>query len=339
MPIEEEKQDYIVIKCRFKAIDTNTFGLILIFLNKTLRVCDSISLIASHFSSIYETDPRENWSGIEDRINGLKWRGEYATAISNDTQDFLEDFLKGPVAGADEFFDFIKSNAVGKLQNSIVEKLIKPLGDKNIDLELAWDKITADDIREAKRAKEDQSISDVDDGSGGGSHDVTEQLARAAGFNVEEGSVMLNVDLILAPVSGIPIFQLKKGERILVKINPNTNRGQYFIDLLGAAGKDGHIKPVPATVVDVKVNELNEYALLVKIGDGIFGHNTEAEQVKLKRFNPAGGKTEEVQISNPFAASSTETKEDKAITNLYWLMYFGGFVVLAAIIFIVIALI
>ncbi len=336
MSTEEEKQDYIVIKCRFKAIDTNTFGLILIFLNKSLRVCESVNLVASHFSSIYETNPKENWSGIEDRINGLKWRGEYATAISNDTQDFLDDFLKGPVAGADEFFDFVKNNVAGKLQNSIVEKLIKPLGDRNIDLELAWDLISSEDILDAKKSKEDQSFSDMDEGV---TEDVTEQLARSAGFDIESGSVLLNIDLILAPVSGIPIFNLKKGDRILVKINPNTNRGQYFIDLLGVASKNGHIKPVPATVHEVKMNELNEYALLVKIGDGIFGHNTEAEQVKLKRFNPENGNKEEVQISNPFVTPKKEIKEDKAITNLYWLMYFGGFVVLAAIVFIVITLI
>jgi hypothetical protein len=172
---------------------------------------------------------------------------------------------------------------------------------------------------------------------------LTPQPEPDSMFQVDEGSVVLDVNLVLAPVSGIPIFEIQPGDRIMVKINPATKRGLYFIELLNAK-HDEDIVPVPCTVTEVKLNKANEYVVLVKIGEGIFGKVIEAEQVKIKRFDPNSDKKTAANAQRSMAAAGFSkvepvTKQDKAIRNLYWLLYLGGFVVLAVIMVIVAAII
>jgi hypothetical protein len=328
---------YTIVKGRFKAIDTNTFGLFLIFMNNNLRVAESVTIIASHFSSMYETDPKLSWSDVEERIMNLKWKGEFATSISRDTQTFVENAFKG--VRSEELYSLIKSNAVSKIENLLSMMLVKPLGDKNIHIELSWENASAEQIQNAKQERE---LRDAPDGSA--SDDMlAPQPEPDDTFRVDEGSVVLEVNFVLAPVSGIPIFELQPGDRIMVKINPATKRGLYFIELLNAR-HDEEIVPVPGTVTELKLNKSNEYVVLVKIGEGIFGKVIEAEQVKIKRFDPNTDKKTAANAQRNLAAAGFTkaepvTKQDKAIRNLYWLMYLGGFVVLAVIMVIVAAII
>jgi hypothetical protein len=330
---------YTIVKSRFKAIDTNTFGLILIFLNNNLRVAENITVIASHFSSLYETDPKGSWSDMEERIFNLKWKGEFATSISRDIQTYMEGTLKEE--RAEELYNFLKANAVAKIENVFFALLMKPLGEKNIHIEVSWEKVTSEEIQQAKEARENREAAE-----GLGTQEtvatVTADTALAEEFQLEEGSVVLDINLILAPVSGIPIFELKRGDRIMVKIDPSTNKGKYFIDLLNAV-HDGDIVPIPSVVHAVKVNKFNEFSILVKIGEGIFGKVVETEPVKLKKYDPENDKnrsqTTQRSLQNAgFGPPVKVSKEDKAISSLYWLMYLGGFVVVAAILLIIMGL-
>lgn len=328
---------YTIVKGRFKAIDTNTFGLFLIFVNNNLRVSESVTIIASHFSSMYETDPKLGWSNVEERIMNLKWKGEFATSISRDTQAFVENALKG--IRSEELYSLIKSNSVSKIENLLSMMLTKPLGDKNIHIELSWENASAEQIQTAKQERELRD--NAEDATSGEMPAL--QAEPDDTFQLDEGSVVLDVNLVLAPVSGIPIFELQPGDHIMVKINPETKRGQYFIELLNAR-HDEEIVPLPGTVTELKLNKSNEYVVLIKIGEGIFGKVVEAEQVKIKRFDPNTDKktTANAQrnLANAgFGKPNPANKKDKGIRNLYWLLYLGGFVILAALMVIVAAVI
>lgn len=325
---------YTILKGRFKAIDTNTFGLFLLFINEDLEQAENVAAIASHFSSIYETDPKTAWNEIEERIFNLKWKGEFATSITRDLQSYLESVTQG--AHGDELYTLIKDNYVSKIESYLSTLLSKPLTDRNIHLEISWERVTPQEIMEAKAAREAQEFSE----SGPGDATEESQLeAENHGFNIEQGAVLLDVALILAPVSGIPIYEVKAGDSIMVKIDPTSNRGRYFIELLNAM-HENEVVPVPALVQEVRMNKMNEYTILVKIGEGIYGQTIETEQVKLKRYNPAqdkrGNQLQGMSVTAP-GTKRTETKQDKAISNLYWLMYLGGFVVVVILLLIIAA--
>jgi hypothetical protein len=254
--------------------------------------------------------------------------------VTRDVQTFMEASLKSD--RAEELYTLIRQNAMPKIENLLFSLLMKPLGDKNIHIEVSWENATGEDIQLAKDARENR---DTRDSGGQDSLQVNLAQPEPQEFDVEEGAVVLDVDLILAPVSGIPIYELAPGDKIMIKINPSTNRGRYFIDLLNAM-HENEVVPVPGTVNEVKLNKFNEYTILVKIGEGIYGKAIETEQVKLKRFDPVADRKSSSAAAKGLSAagfgapSANAAAEDKSIKSLYWLMYLGGFVVLAAILFI-----
>ena len=100
----------------------------------------------------------------------------------------------------------------------------------------------------------------------------------------------IDVDLVLAPVSGIPVFELEIGDKIMVKLTDRSTKGNYLIDHLGAR-VDGTLIPVPAEVIDIEKGEENEYTILCRLGDDAYGKAVETEQVKLKRYDELLGET------------------------------------------------
>jgi hypothetical protein len=73
----------------------------------------------------------------------------------------------------------------------------------------------------------------------------------------------------------------------MTKISPNSDRENYFIDLLGLRLED-HIKPAASEIIDIKANSKNDpIEILTQIGPGIYGKLIEDErQVKLRMYDP-----------------------------------------------------
>ncbi len=259
--------DTIVLKGRFKAVETNTYGLLIIFLSEELRTVESLLAIASHYSALYETDPRLPWYALEENIVNLKWKGDIAVNISIDLQNYMESSLDRD--RGNELYMLLKNNDQTKIESLLQAILIKPLSDRNIILEISTETISQENLRN-KRAERNRQK------SGG-------KAAGAAQKNSETDRY-IPVDLILAPVSGIPIYGLSKGDKIMVRINDRSVRGKYYIDLLGAR-VNGNIIPVPAKVMHISKNDNNEYTILCNITDRAVGKAIESETVKLKRYD------------------------------------------------------
>ena len=70
----------------------------------------------------------------------------------------------------------------------------------------------------------------------------------------------------------------------MVKIIGNSVKAKYHIDNIGLRN-DGNIIPLQAEILQIKKNQQNEYMILCKLKDGIFGKATETESVKLKTYD------------------------------------------------------
>lgn len=259
-------QNYIILKGRFKAVETNTYGLFILFFNDETGTVESQMAIASHYSSLYDNDPHLPWYMIEENIINLRWKGDIAVNISLDLQNFLEITLERD--RGTELFSLIKNNDEARIESLLLAVLIKPLSDRNIHLETVSELVTKQSmnlIRE-ERNKPKQK----------------EPNAPQSALMKELSPI--NVELVLAPVSGIPIYELQIGDKIMVKLTDRTTKGNYYIDLLGAR-VEGTLIPVPAEVIDKERGEENEYTILCKLGDDVYGKAVETEQVKLKRYD------------------------------------------------------
>jgi hypothetical protein len=257
--------NYTILKGRFKAVETNTYGLFIIFFNGNLGTIESLLAIASHYSSLYDNDPHLPWYIIEENIINLRWKGDIAANISLDLQHFLEVTLERD--RGTELFSLIRNNDETRMESLLLSVLIKPLGDRNIQLETVSELVTKQSMNtireERNKPKETKVVS---------------QPGTARGLST------VDVEMVLAPVSGIPIFELEVGDKIMVKITDRTTKGHYAVDLLGAR-VEGTLIPVPAEVLDISRGDDNEYTIICKLDGDINGKAVETEQVKLKRYD------------------------------------------------------
>lgn len=263
---EYGENNYIILKGRFRAVETNTYGLFIIFFNDNLGTVESLIAIASHYSSLYNNDPHLPWYIIEENIVNLRWKGDIAVNISLDLQNFLESTLERDRGM--ELFSLIKNNDETRLESLILAVLIKPLSDRNVQLETVSELVTRQSMNAIREERNKPK---------------QKEPAVAQPSSIKELSA-INVELVLAPVSGIPIYELEIGDKIMVKINDRTTKGNYAIDFLGAR-VDGTIIPVPAEVTEIERGEENEYTIVCKLDDDVFGKVVETEQVKLKRYD------------------------------------------------------
>ncbi|MBN2323054.1 MAG: hypothetical protein JXQ30_04910 [Spirochaetes bacterium] len=257
--------NFTILKGRFRAVETNTYGLFIIFFNGNLGTVESLMAIASHYSSLFDNDPHLPWYIIEENIINLRWKGDIAANISLDLQHFLEVTLERD--RGTELFSLIRNNDETRMESLLLSVLIKPLGDRNIQLETVSELVTKQSmnmIREERNKPKEQN--------------VVSQPGTSRGLST------VDVELILAPVSGIPIFELEVGDKIMVKITDRSTRGHYAVDLLGAR-VEGTLIPVPAEVLEISRGENNEYTIICKLGGDLHGKAVETEQVKLKRYD------------------------------------------------------
>jgi len=103
---------------------------------------------------------------------------------------------------------------------------------------------------------------------------------------IPPGSLVSKFTYVLSPVTGTRVDELRIGDRIMVKFATDDEISNNVINLLSLKDEAGIIRPVPATIIDIKKNP-KEVDTIVKITDGIFGRYKEAEttvKVKLAGF-------------------------------------------------------
>lgn len=268
-----------ILKGRFKAMTTNTFGLFIIVIDTYTKSIESLNVIASHFSSLYEHDPEQSWDQFESSIKQLKWDGEISATLSNDLQTlFVNSFLSDVV---EQFMDCFEAKKFAKAEHLLSSLIEKILADKNLSLQLESSVISKEELVQKRESANEESKKT----STPEPEPANQQSSQA--FNVEDGGVILNVNLVLGPVHGIPIYELRAGDQIVVKIAGRTQKEQYFIDLLKAKSENGDILPIKGIVKEIQsLDEGKEFKILIEIGPGVYGVATEQERVKLKRYDP-----------------------------------------------------
>jgi hypothetical protein len=265
--LEYDTKYTFILKGRFKALDTNSYGLFIIFINEELRMVENLIAVVSRFSALYDVDPSTPWHNLEENLINLKWKGDISINITIDLQNYMESTLDRD--RGNELYMLVINNDTNKVESLLQSLLMKPLNDRNIHLDISTEYVSNVELSsrraERNRVKEQEKK-------------PKEPVLGAKAKNA------IDLDLVLAPVSGIPVYELQTGDRIMVKINDKLPKGKYYVDLLGAR-IDGNIIPIPAEVTEIKRNEKHEYMILCKIGEKIYGKAVEPEQVKLKKYD------------------------------------------------------
>jgi hypothetical protein len=305
----------IIFKGRFKALSSSSYGVFIVFLDNNSKNVEKFDVVSSHFSTLYENNISMPWSEMEDVINKLKWKGEFATSLTHDIQASIEDLFQPGTGRTQDIWANIKKAQINKVASIFEEVLARPTGDKNIKCEVVVEtahKAEIEDIRQSKRSK-DALREGVDNNSGS-------KTDAPASDKTEEGAVVLEVALVLSPLSGIAIYELKEGDKIMIKITEQSSRGQYFIDLLNAS-VENELVPIPASVVRVS-KEGKIFTVLLNIGPSIYGKSIDEDTVKVKKYDLSQDKSKKQEKSSEGTSSMSvnmtapDSRKEKAAFNI-----------------------
>jgi hypothetical protein len=305
--ITEEKNMYF-LKGRFKSNSLNFYGLFLLMFN-TRQEMDIIHILVSTYSSAYELEPHFGWEKFEEFIINSKWKGNYNPNMTASVEDFFKRTTSDQGGQKKLLYEYIKNYNYDSIDAFMFDIINRIIHDKNLILETGIQETSEKEFRETKETRSQKK--------------ETVQTQSETKISPEEG-VILTIQLILSPVTGKPIYELKVGDVIMCKILPNTDRANYFIDLLDLR-VENYVKPVPCKVIDIKSEgKGSPLELLTEIGPGIYGKCIEDErQVKLKMYDPAiDGKIHQNKIKDLKKESGVESfipKKAAKIKNINFL--------------------
>jgi hypothetical protein len=267
-----EQRNLYILKGRFKSNSLNFYGLFLLIFNTRGELTVN-HIIVSTFSTAYDMEPHFAWEKYEEFIVNSKWKGNYNPNMTGSIENFFKQITSENNGQKEILYDYIRNYNYDSVDTFMFDIINRIIHDKNLIIETGIQESTEKEFRETKESKSQKKDKD--------SAPTSQKTAT------DEG-VTLVIQLILAPVSGKPIYELKIGDIIMCKIVPNTDRANYFIDLLDLR-VENLIKPVPGKVIDIKSEGKGQpLEILTEIGPGIYGKCIEDErQVKLRMYDPA----------------------------------------------------
>ncbi len=294
------ESNYIILKGRFKSKTNNLYGLTLITFSPEADI-ESFNTVVSTFSTVFDMEPHIGWERYEETILDLKWKGNFNSSMTSALMDHFKGVSKDEAMNR-QIFESVYNYDYDSVEIFLTDILYRVVHDKNLVLEIGIQEVEKAEYLASKEKKQALAKSPAS--------------ATGKGLNIEEGSVILPLQPILAPVKGKPLYELKIGDKIVSKILPNSDRENYFIDLLDLR-VEGHIKPVAGEVIDIKANSRSDpLEILVQLAPGIYGKIIEDErQVKIRIYDPqidgpmSKKSISDVQISR---ATPPETPKEKS---------------------------
>jgi len=291
----------LFVKVRFnnteKDSEQKLYGQLFLVLTNSYSL-ESFNGLISTFSDTYDIELHTNWDKYEEFIAERKWKGHFSLNLTNTLSTYLED-LKNDKQLYKFFYTTVVNYDYNKLDVLLYDIINKALHEKSLIIETVIQETTQDDYKATRemRNKPQESDEDAD--------------LEAKADKIMNEKVLLEVKPVLAPVKGKPIYSLKTGDIIMIRVLANTQRQVSYIKLLGLE-LDGRITvPIAADIIDIKygTSKFDAYEITVKIDDNIYGKVIETErQIKLRIYDP---KTDGARLEGFFGGSKLYAKKKK----------------------------
>lgn len=258
----------IIVKGRIKAVSLNLFGQFIIVFNDKKNI-DLFNLVISSFSELYDTiEPHDEWNKYHKIISDTKWRGKFNTSMTNSLMDQIKNL------SSTNQVEILYNQAVHfdykNVDIFIFDLVNRIIHDKNLIIETGIEEVTPDEIKKEQENDNEASEDENND--------------KPKDETYDDGTIILSCKPILSPVSGKPIYELTISDVIMVKLLPNSERNNHYIDMLKLR-EGSAIKAIPGTIIDIKSGsgKNDPIEILIEISNGIYGKLLEDEkQVKIK---------------------------------------------------------
>ncbi|HMY10816.1 MAG TPA: hypothetical protein PKM44_14710 [Turneriella sp.] len=285
---ELKNEPVIAVKGRFRAPNQRYYGQFFYLINNKGGYIDVASVVITVGSDVYNAlNPTDSWKKYESLINKLKYENKFSQAITNEFQaklkqlaldkQYFADLMKAVVGNKAETLNFVLAN--------FYRRVIK---DDEFYLEGHAEKASLDGNDETPASQE------ADIGGADG--------------------VYLPVKLDLDPISGKDVKEVRPGDKILVRVLPETERANAFIDGAGLRTDSGFVRSAPFTVTSVIYPGVG-VELVGKLKEGIYGKIVEEQNV-LVRTAEAVKSAASPKAQAPLAASIPDEKKQLMLIGI-----------------------
>ncbi|MBP7282129.1 MAG: hypothetical protein KBA66_11160 [Leptospiraceae bacterium] len=253
---------------KFVARDSiqRTFVIFAAIANKQKNTIEKFETVVSHSPELININSDYTYKDVVNRIQKFIFEGNHVqSATLTLANSFRNSFTSESYMV--ELMYYLEYENSEKLNELIKQNLAKVLWKGEYLINTIFHSIEREEI-DASAVRED-SIEKPKE------KDLEEGL-------IPPGSLVAKFTYVLSPVTGSRVDELKIGDRIMVKFAPDDEVSSNVINLLSLKDDGGIIRPVPATVVDIKKYP-KEVDTIIKVTDGVFGRYKEVETtVKVK---------------------------------------------------------
>jgi hypothetical protein len=315
--------NYYFLKGRFKSSAINLYGIFLVVFNPQ-KMMETHNAVVSTFSNLFDFEPHLEWTVFEDKITEFRWKGNCNTNMTSAIINIFETINKDPRL-RDEMYGMISSYNYSQMEVTLFDHFNRIIRDKNAILETSIQEASLEEVTKIRESRTKTH------------EDKTQkpEAAPAYDFEVEEGSTVIPTSLVLSPVRGKLLYELKIGDKIMLRFNPKSEIGNFYNEYFNLKTPEGKIKAVPGEVIDIKSDAKTlPVNILTRIDERIYGVATEEERhVRVCTYDPKVDgifKMPGKKIAAPptTARAATPTPEKKYSSMTYFLLGFIAFVLM-----------
>jgi hypothetical protein len=253
-----------IIKGRFNCKTEELYGLFLILVNNSTKELEKLEVVVSRNALLCQGDININWDEFEKNINSISIRkselsNRKMAKLHHDIIDLFNSEEKIPI------FEALTASEIDRVKGLLSVHIGKSLGDPNIELALNIDQIAG-----LEKVPKETEI-------------LAPQILKEKEEKEEEKKARINLQiaLVLSPVSGSLVTELKPDDRVAVKVIDTTETGKYLAQLMGAI-RNEEIIPIMAHIDSITPLEMDKVRVVVKFGPGVVGETLVSKNAKVK---------------------------------------------------------
>ncbi len=264
-------KDLYVIKITFSA--STIQGAILVFFNIPYSSVVNSFIVVSHSYSLNNLKTRMEWRMFEENINSVYQAGNNDNELSSKVREEISNAFTIKI-GTDQRVNELKKFLEHDDQiaiNRMLKKLISDkLGLQNLNISVDFEPISSLDMELYSISGKKIELSEDNKKNKEEPAEKREKNPEDEGkLEAKDVQLVLDGTLILSPIKGKSISQIKNGDKLMINLN-GVNSKAIAVAKAFKRYKDGIILPISGRVVSLKHLSAGGYKIYCIIAKGIY---------------------------------------------------------------------
>ncbi|MCB1179172.1 MAG: hypothetical protein KDK36_16430 [Leptospiraceae bacterium] len=253
-----------LIKVTAKDPSTRSFALVCMAVPEDKSGVDRIDAVITHNPETVQVSRASTYRDCKNLMQKMILNG---SVTQSSTQSLLNSYKSSFSSESYmiEFQHYLEYSEEEKLKNLIAQNIQKLFNRSEIETVIYFSKIPKSDLDVVSAEKKEKNKEEEEE---------KKEFPRPS--SIPEEALILNYQFVLSPVTGTSVDDLRLGDRIMVKILPDTDDANKVIDELGIKDEQGTVHPCVATIVEILTHE-SSMEVVVKISENTYGRYFEDE--------------------------------------------------------------